>query len=191
NLRPDKCDVQQFKYLKQWEKNAKENVQQGKGMLIYNPTKGTGKTTWATKMMNAYFIEVAYHNMQHCRGLYVNVPQFFNALKESFDNPTIEFNTMKARIKKADLIIWDDIGAERPTDFVRDILYTYIDYRYTEQKSQIFTSNVSFEELSNDDWLGTRITSRIKGSGDYVVLHSKNDFRGMESDTSSGESFKV
>src|SRR5699024_1173333 len=72
NVSPDKCDVQKFKYLKQWEKNAKENVQQGKGMLIYNPTKGTGKTTWATKMMNAYFIEVAYHNMQHCRGLYVN-----------------------------------------------------------------------------------------------------------------------
>src|SRR5699024_11838101 len=121
------------------------------------------KTNRTTRKNNTYFKELAYHNMQNCMELYVNVPQFFNELKESFDNPTVEFNTKKARIKKADLVIWDDIGAERPTDFVRDILYTYIDYKYTEQKSQIFTSNVSCEELSKEYWLGTRITIRMKG----------------------------
>lgn len=176
-LKPDPEDVEKFLQLKEWQDNVVENVREGKGLFIYGETKGTGKTTWACKIMNSYFKHVALTNNLECRGLFVNVPQFFQELRNSFDNPSEEFQEFLDNIKSADLVIWDDIGTESPTRFVRDTLYTFIDYRYANEKSQIFTSNVSLEQLRHEDWLGDRIVSRILGSCLVIKLESRVDKR--------------
>lgn len=157
-----------FLFLRNWMQDVKQHVKNGDGLYIFSDKKGNGKTTWACKIMNDYFKQVALKNNLRCRGLYVNVPQFFHDLKNSFDNPTTEFQEFMDNIRKADLVIWDDIGTESPTTFVRDTLYTFINYRYSEMKSQIFTSNVLLEELENPAWLGERTVSRIRGVSDLV-----------------------
>lgn len=176
-LIPDEVDYEAFVYLKDWKDKVEKKVENGEGLFIYGKTKGTGKTTWACKIMNEYFKNVALGNNLRCRGLFVNVPRFFQELKNSFDNPSDEFNEFMENIKKADLVIWDDIGTESPTRFVRDTLYTFIDYRYANQKSQIFTSNESLEQMEDENWLGDRTVSRIVGSCDIVELKTKSDKR--------------
>lgn len=176
-LRPDNKDYDAFLELRNWRENVVEHIENGEGLFIVGKTKGTGKTTWATKMMNSYFLKVAMTNNLRCRGLYINVPKFFQDLKHSFDNPSEDFTELLENIETADLIIWDDIGTESPTRFVRDTLYTYIDYRYSEEKSQIFTSNVPISQLKHDDWLGDRTVSRILGACEVIELHTTVDKR--------------
>lgn len=176
-ITPEPQDADAFVKLREWRQNVVSHVEKGEGLFIVGRTKGTGKTTWATKIMNSYFLEVALTNNLRCRGLYVNVPQFFQDLKNSFDNPSEEFTEFEKNIKTADMVIWDDIGTESPTRFVRDILYTYIDYRYANEKTQIFTSNVLTEHLEHEDWLGDRIVSRILGSSEEIEFKARIDKR--------------
>lgn len=178
-ITPQPEDVDKFIQLRDWQNNVVENVNNGEGLFIHGLTKGTGKTTWACKIMNSYFKNIALSNNLQCRGLFVNVPQFFQDLKNSFDNPTDEFQEQLDNIKSADLVIWDDIGTESPTRFVRDTLYTFIDYRYANEKSQIFTSNVTLDQLRHEDWLSDRIVSRILGSCLEIQLNSQVDKRVM------------
>lgn len=160
-----------FQELAAWSENVVQHVKDGDGLFITSKNRGNGKTTWACKIMNNYFKNVAIKNNLRCRGLYINVPQFFHDLKNSFDNPTSEFSELLENIRRADLVIWDDIGTESPTSFVRDTLYTYINYRYAEMKSQIFTSNVALDVMEHPEWLGERTVSRIRGASKHVQFY--------------------
>lgn len=161
-------DRDAFVFLRDWQNDVQTHVENGDGLFLISETKGNGKTSWSCKIMNEYFKKVALTNNLRCRGLFINVPQFFQDLKRSFDNPNEDFQELLNNIKTADLVIWDDIGTESPTKFVRDTLYTFINYRYSEEKSQIFTSNVLLEQMSDENWLGERTVSRIVGSCDVV-----------------------
>lgn len=176
-LVPEQVDLEMFRELREWMYNVVEHVEKGDGLFLVGEKKGTGKTTWATKIMNEYFLRVALTNNLECRGLFINVPQFFQDLRNSFDNPSNEFTELLGNIRKADLVIWDDIGTESPTRFVRDTLYSYIDYRYANEKSQIFTSNVQTSQLSHEDWLGERTVSRILGSCKVMEFKTNIDKR--------------
>jgi len=64
----------------------------------------------------------------------------------------------------------DDLGAEKTTDWVRQVLYTIINYRYNHMKHILITSNLMPSEL--DDKLGTRICRRIE---DMCTVHRKDE----------------
>ena len=57
------------------------------------------------------------------------------------------------------LLILDDIGVERVSDFVLETLYRVINYRYVNMLPTIFTSNLNIQELA--DKIGDRSVSRI------------------------------
>lgn len=62
----------------------------------------------------------------------------------------------------ADLLILDDIGSERPTDWTAERLLIIVDGRLNRFKSTVFTSN--FEPEDFEKRLGERIASRILGN---------------------------
>lgn len=149
--------------LKDFMDNIKENVELGNGVFLYSERKGNGKTSWACKLMNAYLRHVALTNNMRCRGLFVNVPRFLQDIRNNFSNPSEQTQDMIKEIHRADLVIWDDIGAENPSDWVRESLYSFISTREADNLSQIYTSNVSLETLRSNEYLGERIVSRILG----------------------------
>ncbi len=60
------------------------------------------------------------------------------------------FNTFKQSIKKADLVIFDDIGAEKGNEwFYTEILLDIFDYRMLNNKATFFTSNFSIDQLQD------------------------------------------
>jgi DNA replication protein DnaC len=79
------------------------------------------------------------------------------------DNLDEELVQFKRDLLEVDLVIWDDIGTETPTPWVRLQLYIYISHREAEMMSQIFTSNVPLEVMEREQYLGERIVSRITG----------------------------
>jgi DNA replication protein DnaC len=97
---------------------------------------------------------------------YINVPDFIQLLKDNMSNPSEHMQAMIYNIRNADLVIWDDIGTETPTTWVRQTLYTYINHRYSNMLSQIFTSNIMPETLCDEQYMGERIVDRIAGCCD-------------------------
>jgi DNA replication protein DnaC len=63
------------------------------------------------------------------------------------------------RAKADDLVILDDIGAEKASEWTGDRLYAVVDARYRNQKATIFTTNCSEKELVDNGY--GRIISRI------------------------------
>lgn len=74
------------------------------------------------------------------------------------------------------LLIIDDIGAERVTDWVRERMVSIINTRVSNNLTTIYTSNLSPEELRGE--LGDRIASRVLGSSQVVEITS-GDRRGL------------
>lgn len=69
-------------------------------------------------------------------------------------------------LRTVDLLIIDDIGAEKATEWVQATLYSIIDHRYG-RKDTVFTTNLTGKELSLK--LGPALASRICGSREVMV----------------------
>lgn len=167
-LTPKDGDLDAYRKLRKYQDEIQELVQQGRGVFIYSEKRGNGKTTWATKLMNEYFKKVALNNNLRCRGRFINVPEFLEDLRRNMDNPTDEMVEVIDAIKNADMVIWDDIGAEKPSEWVRERLYTFINYRDANRLTQIYTSNLPLKMLAKENLLGDRIVDRIKGHAEQI-----------------------
>jgi len=110
-------------------------------------------------------------------------PEFLRSLKESFGDEE-EFRNKFNFIKKVELLLIDDIGAETTTSWGRDeILGTILQYRMQEHLATFFTSNFSLDELeehfsfsnnSLDKVKARRIIERIKQLTEVIVMVSEN-----------------
>ena len=68
-------------------------------------------------------------------------------------------------IRDCDLLILDDLGAERETSFGREAVYAAIDARYARKAPMIIATNLSREELMDtQDLKAERIYHRVLGS---------------------------
>ena len=78
------------------------------------------------------------------------------------------------RLAYVPLLILDDVGAEKISDWVKEVFYRVIDQRWLEQKPVIVTTNLNIEELAEK--IGERITSRIAGMCTPIEMQSR-DYR--------------
>ncbi len=133
-------------YVKNWD-TIKED---GKGILFYG-TVGTGKTYAAACIANAL--------IDACKPvLMTNFSRIINKLQSSFEGRQEYLDGLN----EFDLLILDDLSAERKTEYVQEIIYNVIDTRYRAKKPLIITTNLTIEELKNPESVATaRIYDRI------------------------------
>lgn len=167
-------DRESYIRLNNYKKDVYKNVKiYGEGAYIYGKNKGNGKTSWAIKIMQEYFRQLhrTIQTFEEAKGLYVNVPILFKMSKDNISNPSDEFKTLERRITESDLVIFDDIGTEAPTKWVKENLYIYITEREMQNRASIYTSNLTLKELENEDRsLGERIVDRIyKQVGSNII----------------------
>ena len=74
--------------------------------------------------------------------------------------------------KKVELLVLDDLGAEKPSEWVVEKLFQVVNYRYNEMLPTIFTSNLSPEELENR--IGERTVARIIEMAKVIRMVGKN-----------------
>lgn len=108
-------------------------------------------------------------------------PEMLRNLKESFYD---DFDTKMDLLKKTDVLLIDDIGAEVVTSWSRDeILGTILQYRMDSKLPTLFTSNLTIDELevhlattknSVDIVKSKRIIERIKQLTEDLELISDN-----------------
>lgn len=111
-----------------------------KGMYIYGPF-GIGKSF----ILGALANELANRRI---RTVAVYVPEFLREIKQSIQDQTL--NEKIDFVKKAQVLMLDDIGAETMSAWTRDeVLGTILQFRMAEKLPTFFTSNFSYEELEH------------------------------------------
>ena len=89
----------------------------------------------------------------------VYYPEFLRRLKESFSD---DYKRVFDSIRKSDLLLLDDIGAETVTNWNRDeVLGTILQYRMQEKLPTFFTSNLTIKELE-EHLIGNDIDGKVK-----------------------------
>jgi len=101
--------------------------------------------------------------------MFLNTGKFLEEIRLGFNGDADEFGGIfKEVLEFEGVLILDDIGAEKATEWVRERLYLIINERYDQMRPIIFTSNNSISELSSK--LGDRIASRIVGMSLTISL---------------------
>lgn len=128
--------------------------------LLFMGTVGVGKTHLAVSILKGLTE----------RGFECLFYEFGTLLKEIQDsyNPktfTSELSVL-GPVLKADVLVLDELGASKPTDWVRDTLAHIINTRYNEKKTTIFTTNYldmrpHEREETLEDRIGVRTRSRL------------------------------
>lgn len=110
----------------------------------------------------------------------VYYPEFLRRLKESFSD---DYKMVFDSVRKSDLLLLDDIGAETVTNWNRDeVLGTILQYRMQEKLPTFFTSNLTIKELeehligndSDGKVKARRIIERIKYLTDNIEMIAEN-----------------
>ena len=163
-----------IKWLNKYIENYKKNVK-NKGLYLTG-NFGCGKTYLISAMLNELakmdkMIAIVYY------------PEFLRSLKSSFNDDN-EFNIKFNYIKKVELLLIDDIGAETATAWSRDeVLGNILQYRMQEQLPTFFTSNFTYDQLEshfsslgkNDEKVkARRIMERIKQLTEYMEMIGEN-----------------
>ncbi|MFD0944286.1 primosomal protein DnaI [Savagea faecisuis] len=159
-------------FLNEYDKTGKLPK---KGLYIHGPF-GVGKSFIIGALAN----ELAN---RHIQTVIVYLPEFFREMKQSIQNQSLE--PKLDFVKKAPVLMLDDIGAESMSAWVRDdILGTILQYRMSEQLPTFFTSNFNMNELAyhltytqrgeKEEVKAGRIMERIREVSEPIELKGKN-----------------
>ena len=159
-------DYQAFKELQTKSDAILNFIENGNNLYIYSENCGNGKTTWAIRLMYSYFDKIWHKSCFDCKALFVSVPKFLYNCKRSISQDVKGFEELCNLISEVDLVIWDDIGEMKASDYEHQILFQYIDGRINSKKSNIYTSNKNKEQL--EDVLGVRLASRIYNCSECI-----------------------
>ena len=133
---------------------AKEYPLEKKGLLFLgNP--GVGKTHLAVSILRQLMLTKGVD----C--LFCSYPELLQQMLDSYDSLSQKPSSEIVQpVLDAEVLLIDDLGARRVSDWVEDTLTYIISFRYNEKKATLFTSNLS----------DTAEESQIKGPGGKLRL---------------------
>lgn len=141
-----------LKICKRYAEGFKEMQEKNQGLLFWgNP--GTGKTFAAACIAN-YLLDKREPVMMTSFVKLIAELQRLNGEEDEED--------IIRRLNKASLLIIDDLGAERSTDYALERVYNIVDSRYRARKPMLLTTNLSLREMqSTTDIRYARIYDRV------------------------------
>ena len=143
--------------------------------IIFAGNVGVGKTHLAVAILKGLTE----------RGFSCLFYEFGTLLKEIQDSYNADTRTSELRVLApvfdSDVLVLDEIGATKPTDWVRDTMAHIINTRYNDRKLTIFTTNYPDERQKErdetlEDRIGSRLRSRLFEMCKTVTL-SGEDYR--------------
>ena len=145
-------------YVDKWSDFTSQNV----GLVLWGDV-GTGKTFFAACIANA-LVE------QHVSAKMTNFSTILNDLFSESDK-----NKYLDRLNDHSLLIIDDLGIERGTEYALEQVYNVIDTRYKSGKPLIITTNLTLDELKAPaDIPHKRIYDRVLGMCVPVMFNGVN-----------------
>ncbi len=115
--------------------------------------------------------------------LFSNFQDLVQEIQASFDSSdSPRKSDILQPLLEADLLVLDELGSQKPTQWVQDILYYIINSRYNDVRTTIFTTNY-YDEPPNpkeerlEERIGPRLRSRLYSMTRPVVITGANDYR--------------
>lgn len=134
---------------KQYAEQFPQHLKDSRGLLYYGPV-GTGKTFLAACIANAVIDQ----------GYRVRMTNFATVANDM--QSTWEKDGYIKDLCRYDLLILDDLGAERKSEYMQEIVFNVIDARSRAALPVIVTTNLTRPELGNPaDMAYKRIYSRV------------------------------
>lgn len=137
NTRISDAMRQYAEYFEDWRR---KNV----GLLLHGPV-GTGKTFFAACIAN-YLIDNGYTAEMTSFTRIVNTVQSLHEERQEYIDD----------LMRLDLLIIDDLGVERDSEYMREQVTAIIDARYKSGKPLIVTTNIPLEEIKHPADLACR-----------------------------------
>jgi DNA replication protein DnaC len=136
---------------------------------------GTGKTHLSVAILHGLIEKGVSCLFYEFGSLLKEIQGSYNSLSQ-----TSELKVL-APIFEAEVLVLDELGASKTTDWVRDTMMQIIGTRYNERKLTIFTTNYFDERGAErdetlEDRIGVRLRSRLYEMCRTVELDGK-DFR--------------
>jgi len=139
----------------EYVKNLPGMLETGQGLIIVGPP-GCGKS---------HLVAAAAKRAREAgySVLFERAPKLLMRLRAAYNSKSrvCELEMFEA-LGRVDLLVIDDLGAEKRTDWSEQTIYTIIDERYSSGRANLITTNLSLEEL--EEKVGERTMDRLIGS---------------------------
>lgn len=152
-------------------------VLDGRGLLFIGAV-GVGKTHLAVAILRELI------ERYQLRGLFYQFGTLLRQIQDSY-NPVSQTSELKVLepVFNADVLVLDELGASKPTDWVRDTMMQIINTRYNDKRLTIFTTNYldgrrNEKEAGEilEDRIGVALRSRLYEMCKTVVIEG-DDYR--------------
>ena len=179
NYFPEKGNGSQLRAFNYAYRLAHDYPAVDRGLLLMGGV-GVGKTHLAAAVLRA-LVE---------KGVSCLFYEFGALLKEiqSSFNPTSNMSELGvlSPVYQAEVLVLDELGASKPTDWVRDTMMNIIGTRYNDKKLTIFTTNyIDVRRQPSDETLedrvGVRLRSRLYEMCRTVVVEGEDYRRYLDS----------
>jgi DNA replication protein DnaC len=145
---PQMCHA--HRYVEQWQTMRAENL----GLFLWGGV-GTGKSFLAGCIANALIEQEVPVRM-------TNFARILNELNSSFSGR----NDIVDKFCRYPLLIIDDFGMERGTEYALEQIYNIVDSRYRSRKPLIVTTNLTLNEIQHPQ--DTALPNHVFGAGSRI-----------------------
>jgi DNA replication protein DnaC len=144
--------------------------------LFFEGEPGVGKTHLAAAVLTQVVRTTG------ARGLFYDVRELLKLIRSTYNSSihTTELEVL-VPVMKAELLVLDDLGAEKTSEWVEETMNLIVNTRYNEKLATIFTSN--FPDIPDETEpnsllcrIGHRMRSRLHEMCDFSVLDA-GDYR--------------
>lgn len=141
----------------------------GHGGLFLTGPVGTGKTHLAACLVNSLI-------SREIRVLFGNVLDLLGRLRRSYDDDAQEEEwRILDELATVPLLVIDDVGKEKVSEWVEQTLYRVVDLRYRDNRPLVVTSNFTLSELERRyPEVGPALVSRLAEMCEGVRLAGKD-----------------
>jgi DNA replication protein DnaC len=155
NFRVTLANKQALEVALNYAESFEHKLSAGQG-LIFTGTVGTGKTYLAAA--------ITLYLLNQCRSVvFGTVTSLLGRIRQTYDEDAEETERQVIdQLINASLLVIDDLGKEKPTAWVEQMLYEIINARYEANKPLIITTNTSLKEIEDRyENTGPAVVSRI------------------------------